>query len=216
MEFLFDLEQGSLEWQIVRHAKIGGSRSKQLLKKTDTLLFEMISETIEEYNEDDAGFINDAMERGNELEPQARIELGKYLNLEFIQCGWIQSDIKILGISPDGITPDKKISCEIKCPGSKKHVEYCLNDSVPSEHLDQCIHYFTVNPLLEKHYFLSYRPEFIIKPMLVKMLTRESEVNIGTKAKPVIKTIAEVVELKKSVAIELEKEIEQSINKLNF
>lgn len=218
MEFYFDLKQGDTEWLEFRHAKIGGSRSKQLLIKSDTLLFEMIAETVEGFNEDEIedGYINPAMERGNDLEPQARIELGKYLNLEFLECGWIQSEIPILGISPDGITKNLKTSCEIKCPGSKKHTEWCINNVVPHEHLDQCIHYFTVNPLLEKHYFMSYRPEFNLKPIFVKELTLNSEVNIGTKAKPIIKTIAEVVELKKERAIELEKQIEQSINKLKF
>ena len=66
-----------------------------------------------------------------------------------------------------------------------------------------------------KEHFMSYRPESI-KTMFIKLLTRESLVNIGTEARPVVKTIKEVIELHTVAVKELEIKIEQSINQLKF
>ena len=134
---------------------------------------------------------------------------------KFLEVGWIQSENQLIGVSPDGITECEKIGCEIKCPEAKEHLRTCLANEIPLKHIDQCIHNFFVNPKLEKFYFMSYRPESI-KPMFVKFLTRESLVNIGTEAKPVLKTINQVIELHTVAVKELEIKIEQSINKLKF
>lgn len=217
MKIYRDVEQGTIEWHEIKHGKIGGTRSKQLLTKSDTLLIEMIAETVEPFDEDSINdFMNDAMARGVEMEPGARKALIQYTGLDFQEVGWIQSDIPILGISPDGLTLDERTACEIKCLGAKKHIEICMNNEIPSDFIDQCIHYFTVIDGLERLFFLSYRPEFTIKPMFIKVLELDTEVNIGTKARPVLKTVAEVVEMKKQAAIELQEQINNSINNLKF
>lgn len=217
MKIYRDVEQGTIEWHEMKHAKIGGTRSKQLLTKSDTLLIEMIAETVEPFDEESINdFMNDAMVRGIEMEPEARKALIQYTGLDFQEVGWVQSDIPILGISPDGLTLDERTACEIKCLGAKKHIEICMNNEIPSDFIDQCIHYFTVIDVLERLFFLSYRPEFTIKPMFIKVLELDTEVNIGTKARPVIKTVGEVVEMKKQAAIELQEQINNSINNLKF
>lgn len=217
MKIYRDIEQGAIEWHEIKHGKIGGTRSKQLLTKSDTLLIEMIAEAVEPFDEDAINdFMNDAMARGVEMEPEARKALNLYRGLDFQEVGWVQSDIPVLGISPDGLTLDERTACEIKCLGAKKHIEICMNNEIPSDFIDQCIHYFTVIDGLERLFFLSYRPEFTIKPMFIKVLELDTEVNIGTKARPVLKTVAEVVELKKQAAIELQEQINNSINNLKF
>ena len=131
--------------------------------------------------------------------------------------GWLQcEENEYLGISPDGITECETISAEIKCPNSKKHLSTIRANEIPSDNIHQCLHYFTVNPKLEKHYFCSYRPENIYKPIFVKELTRDSIVNLGTKAKPVLKTISEWVLIAKLGAKELQEQIKTELNNLNF
>jgi len=65
-------------------------------------------------------------------------------------------------------------------------------------------------------YFCSYRPENIYKPIFVKELTLESIVNLGTKAKPILKTISEWVDIARNEANELAEQIEIELNKLKF
>jgi len=217
MKVHFEVEQGSLDWFLLKHGKVGGTRAKGLYLKTDTLFYDLLSEHTERYDEDneDEGYTSDAMERGKYLEPQARLELNAYTGLEFLECGWIQSDIELLGISPDGITADLTAQCEIKCLGAKNHLRACLGGEIPLEYIPQCVHAFTVNSRLARLFFLAYRPESP-KAMFVRELKRVSEVNIGTLARPVIKTVTECVELSKAEALRLETELKETINNLNF
>ena len=213
----FNIEQHSSEWFEIRHGKIGGTRAKELFVKSDTLFYKLLAETIEPFDEDaEESFQSEAMERGNFLEPQARIELQKYTGLEFIECGWIQSDNELMGISPDGITADFTIQIEVKCPGAIAHLKMCVADAIPLEYINQCVHAFTVNDKLEKLYFVSYRPECAIKPLFVKELTRDSLVNNGTIAKPVMVEISHLVTVSYVEAELLQEKIKETINKLNF
>lgn len=189
------LVQGTEEWHRMKWGKVGGSSSKGLFVPSDTLLYQLLAESTEEFEMDEDSYISGDMQRGIELEPLGRVELGKFAGVEFLEAGWLQSsENELLGISPDGITQDLKVSCEIKCPGSKKHISTVYTREIPSDNIHQCLHYFTVNPDLEKHYFASFRPESKY-PLWPKLLTKDSLVNLGTKAKPVVKKIGEWVEV---------------------
>ena len=121
-----------------------------------------------------------------------------------------------MGISPDGITADFTIQIEVKCPGAIAHLKMCVADAIPLEYINQCVHAFTVNDKLEKLYFVSYRPECAIKPLFVKALTRDSLVNNGTIAKPVMAEISHLVTVSYVEAELLQEKIKETINKLNF
>jgi predicted phage-related endonuclease len=211
-----DVKQGSIEWHEARYRKIGGSTAKGLLTPTDTLLLELVAEFSEDF-ELNEGYQSEDMVRGTELEPYAREELNKATALLFVDIGWLQcEEIPLLGISPDGITDDDRFSCEIKCPAAKRHTETILSNEIPLDNIHQCVHYFVVNPKLEKHYFVSFRPENNYRPFFMKELTRDSLVNLGTKAKPVIKPIWEWVLVYKANAMELQGRIDSELEKLRF
>jgi hypothetical protein len=209
-----EVEQKSLEWHELKWGKIGGTLSAGLLVKSDTLLIDILSQRLEEFEPTDSWESAD-MARGNELEPFAVEYLETYLGVKFERTGWLQcEDNELLGISPDGITEDETQACEIKCFARKKHTEILLNDSIPLDNLNQLVHYFTVNPKLEKLHFFCYRPESV--KHFHKELTRETIVNLGTKAKPIEKTISEwVKELRKKADVLL-KEIKEKEESINF
>lgn len=211
-----NVEQQTLEWFELKWGKIGGTDSKSLLTgKYETLFYRLLQERLEEF-EPSEGFSNEAMERGNELEPFAREYLSNYLGVEFKEYGWLQSSSnELIGISPDGLTEDETISCEIKCLGGKAHYSILINDEIPLDKIAQCIHYFTINPKLEKHYFLAFRPE--APKHFIKELNRESLVNIGTDSKKVLKTIKECVDLSNKNAEKLLNELkEKELNLLEL
>jgi len=213
---IFNMEQGSKEWHKIRYGKVGGSTSKRLHVKGDDLLNELVACQLEPFDPTAESFQNEAMKRGNELEPFGRAELSSYLGVEFNEVGWIQSgQSEILGISPDGITPSQKVACEIKCPSAKKHIEYIRGNEIPLEYIHQCIHYFAVIEGLEVLYFASFRPE-CAKPLFVKELRLTDEVNIGTEARPKFATVESVVEDKIRIAQEMESEIKSIVNQINF
>jgi len=213
---IINVKQGTPEWHEKRYRKVGGTLSKGLFTKGDTLKLDLLGQFLEDFEDVDS-YTNPAMERGHELEPYALKEAIKYTGLNFVNAGWLQcEEIDVLGISPDGITEDKKHAVEIKCPSSKKHIETILNGGIPLDHIHQCLHYFTINPDLESLTFVSFRPENKLKPLYCATITRDSEINLGTKSKPVLSTVSNWVEVAKAKATELENEIKESIKQLEF
>jgi hypothetical protein len=235
MQIYRDFEQGSEAWFRIKHGKIGGTRAKGLYIDSETLTLDILSERVEEFNEDDEdNYASQAMMYGIDLEPQARYELGKYLGLYFEEIAWIQSNIPILGVSSDGLTKCETISCEIKCPQRKKHVLNCLDPGVPKDYIHQCIHNFTCNDKLETIYFASYRPQNNYIPLSVRKLTRDSIVDVGLKKKgkiwedrghglkeyvdnrPDLRTVQEWVELSQIEALKIETDVKKYIEQLSF
>jgi len=211
----YNITQRTDAWHNMKHGKIGGTRAAGLFVKSDTLAIELASEISEEWEQEDS-FVNSAMQRGIDLEPLAIEQLEIYTGLKFIQVGWIEStDNPMLGISPDGITECETIQCEIKCPGRKKHFENCLNDGIDKEYFHQLIQAFTVNDKLNRIVFASFRPEALL-PLSVRELTRESVIDLGTAAKPNLKTVQEWVDVAKVAAEQIQKDIDRMIDKLKF
>jgi hypothetical protein len=210
-----DIIQGTADWLELRHGKITGTASKGLFIKSDTLLIDLISQHIEDW-ELEYSYSSADMVRGTELESYAREAISDELFISFKEIGFIQNAaIPILGLSPDGITEDDTIMLEIKCPRAKKHTETLLANEIPSDNIHQVLHYFTVNPKLETMYFASYRPESKVKSLWYKALTKDSEIDLGTKAKPNIKTVEEWVGIAREEAEKLNHELNMALLKLN-
>lgn len=209
-----DLVQKSIEWFELKWGKIGGTLSKGLFVNSDTLFIDLLSQHLEDFEPSDS-FENESMQRGNELEPFAIEYLEGYSGYKFNSFGWLQSEKnELLGLSPDGLTEDLKVGAETKCFARKKHTEILLSQEIPLEHVHQLVHYFTVNPSLEKIYFCAYRPESVKN--FVKELTLESKVNIGTKARPKIMTIEAVRDYSLEKADELLKRINETKEEIKF
>lgn len=214
MKIYYNIEQCTPEWFELKYGKVGGSASKGLFVPSDTLLLELLAEMTEPFELEEDGYESSDMIRGKELEPYARSEAEKYAGVKFLVPGWLQcEEIPILGISPDGITEDLTITGEFKCPGAKKHISTVYNNEIPADNIHQSLHYFTVNPFCQKHYFVSFRPESNY-PLWVKLLTRESIIDLGTKAKPNCKTVREWVKIAKFNALELEANLNITLKQL--
>lgn len=210
----FEIEQGSESWHRIRYGKVGGVLAKSLLGKPETLINEIGSCSLEPFSMEEDSYVNADMQRGVDLEPMHRAEMSKYIaaelgipGFELLQCGWLQNTIiPVLGISPDGISADLTIQFEGKCPGKNKHAATLYGGVIPDDNIEQCLHAFTVNPLLERLYFGSFRPE-CEHPLFAKCMTRSTVVDLGTKAKPVCKPVSEWVSIMQSAAIVLQENV---------
>lgn len=209
MKVYKEIEQGSLEWYQIRYGKVGGSSSSQLHVKSDTLLNELVSCRMEPFDPDEAdGFKSAAMERGNELEPEAREVLSVSTGVQFEEFGWLEMDeCSIMGISPDGMTSDRRIGCEIKCPSRSTHARYVREDVLPLDYVDQVVQFFAVNDDLEEVWFCSYRPESVVHLFKV-LVTRDSLVNSGTKAKPVMLPVSVYAMNKRVLGLQLAESVQ--------
>ncbi len=234
MQVYNDFGQGSIEWLRMRWGKIGGTRASSLYTDSDTLMLHLLSEMTEPFDPDEEEYESDAMAWGKQWEYEARQELIRYTGIQFKEVGWVQSEIGLIGVSPDGLTDDFTIGCEIKCPQRKKHVENCLNPDIPKDHIRQCIHNFTVNSKLKEFYFVSYRPVNTLKKLSVRKITRDSIVDVGLTKKttvyedrgkgykdyvatvPDLRTVQEWVTFCKEKTLEIQAKLIENYKKIEF
>jgi len=203
----FDIRQGTEDWWRIKYGKVGGTHCKSLLGDPETLINHIGACMLEPFEMEDEGYINAEMQRGNELEPLHRIEISKYAEVEFLECGWLQNEIiPIIGISPDGITKDLTIGWEGKAPGKVKHAATLYGGIIPIDNARQCVHYFSANKYLEKIYFSSFRPECNY-PLFVREATLDTVVNLGTPKTPVNKTVRDWVAIYQAAAITLQENV---------
>lgn len=225
-----ELLQCTLDWYEIRWGKIGGTLSSGLLIKSDTLFLDILSQQIEEFELEES-YESQAMIDGRDNEVFAVEYLESYFNVKFERPGWLQSvQFPLLGISPDGLTEDETIACEVKCLKRKAHTSVLLENDIPMTHRAQCVHYFTVNPKLEKLYFMAFRPNSV--KHFVKEITRSTKIDLGWTEKskvkedrglgikeyvcsiPVIKTVAEWADIAQLEAVKLQEQINESIKQI--
>ena len=172
-----DCEQGSHEWHCLRHGRVTGTTLKSALgskKVQETLMMRVISERMTEPMIDDINAPQ--VVRGKEMEPQARLAVIKHTGLEFAETGFLVSDeFDGFGFSPDGIyEQDGKIigGIELKCPGSKNHVEYIFGNCVPADYEYQVKAPFIMSDDVQWWYFASYDDRNYQIPLFVTKVSR--------------------------------------------
>jgi len=132
---ILDHEQGSEEWLASRLGKPSASNFKKLVttkgepsKQAVGYIHELIGERLT--GESDSFYTNEHMERGNELESDARQAYEFIHDVNITEHGFILHDSGEYGCSPDGVIyQDEKIvsGLEIKCPKASTMVKYHLN-----------------------------------------------------------------------------------------
>jgi len=177
------VEQGTEEWKKLRLGKITGTRLKGIRSSNNLpIIDEMISEIV--VGEAEFIFLNEAMKRGNDLEPKARNLYIEKTGINIEEVGFcISIDNDYIGLSPDGLTEDRTGAIEIKCPSTKRHVQNIRMDKIPSDYKDQVLMYFIINEKLQWLDFISFDDRFTAKPMWVKRITRkelEEEIKIAS------------------------------------
>ena len=163
------------DWHQLREGNITGSVAKQVKTSGDAFLYETLAFMTTKRKRKDLKGVKD-VERGNELEPEARKAYMKETGAEVVEVSYI--DRGRIGISPDGIIykPARNLYIEklieIKCPDTNNHIRYILTDKVPKEHIDQIIHGFVVCEGVDEIDFVSYCPAFRFKPLHIITVRR--------------------------------------------
>lgn len=174
---IFDCEQGSPEWRAARlgiptASEFAAIKAKGEGKTRRTYMMKLIGELMT--GEPSEGFSNSHMERGHEMEPDARNLYAFRLDIEPVQVGFIRNGRK--GASPDSLIALNGM-CEIKTKLPHLQAEVLLADRLPPEHVAQCQGNLWV---AEREWidFVSYWPKM---PLFVKRVYRD-EIYIKTLA----------------------------------
>jgi len=158
---ILDLPQRSQQWFEARLGVITGSRAKQVFAKNnlpfiDELIAERMTGTIPD------SFTSDAMKHGILFEPEAIRVYEETTKNKVEEIGFCVHDkYPFIAVSPDGLVKvDGKYqgAVEVKCPSSKKHIEYIRIGRVPAEYKAQVLHYFVVVDDLQWLDFVTYDP----------------------------------------------------------
>ena len=137
------MEQRTPEWYAARVGKVTASRVADLMAKTKTgygasrgnYMAELLCERLT--GEQAERFTNAEMQRGTDLEPQARAAYAFIHSVQVNECGFVAHPvISAFGASPDGLIGDIGL-VKIKCPNTATHVDYLLSQTVPGKYETQ-------------------------------------------------------------------------------
>ncbi len=172
---IHECEQGSPEWYAARLGKVTASCFGKAIaggqgKTRKTYMIDLIAERMTEESQN--GYSNAVMQRGSEVEPEARLYYEQLNGCEVQQVGFIERDGDT-GASPDGLVgPDGMI--EIKCPNSATHIQYILDDRIPPVHKPQVQGQLWV---AERKWcdFVSFDPRVYQKPYFHERVYRDDD-----------------------------------------
>ena len=161
-----DFEQGSPEWFAARVGIPSASVFDKLITSKGALstsrqklLYKLAGERV--LGEKEEGYTNGAMQRGIELEPEARALFEFITDLKVKEVGLCYYDErKDRSCSPDGLIETGMTlmeGLEIKCPELATHIEYLIGDKLPTKYFQQVQGSMYISGL-EKWHFMSYYP----------------------------------------------------------
>ena len=192
---VINIEQGSEAWFQERCGRFTASKFSTLMSGKSTkgykdLILDIAGEAIT--GEVEESYSNANMERGKDLEPEARQEFTELIS-DVKEVGFCLPDSDIAewcGVSPDGMLPDGAI-LEIKCPLRKTHLNYLRNDRLPNEYKWQVQGQIFVTGA-PYGYFMSYYPN--MKPFILKVERDEQMItDLETRIKEAITEVKEII-----------------------
>jgi len=137
-----DFEQGSPEWFAARSGIPSASCFDKIVtskglpsKQRKAYLYQLAGEAI--IGEKTEGYSNAAMERGVEMEAEARRYYEFMNDVDVKEVALCYHDArKLFSCSPDGLVGDEG-GVEIKCPKIHTHLEYLFKGVLPTKYYQQ-------------------------------------------------------------------------------
>lgn len=199
MRILRDLEQGSEDWLKARLGIPTASNFSKLItstgaksKQADGYLNTLVAETL--MGKPTEFYSNEHMDRGTELEPEARAWYEFHTDKSVEEVGFVLRDDGLVGASPDGLTDQSGV--EFKCPKAETHIGYLRKGKIPTTYVPQvqgCIWICE----RESWDFVSYHPDM---PAMLITVHRDSRFIATLES-----FVDELMDRKATVMAELEK-----------
>ena len=169
---IYNFEQRTDEWYAIRRSKLSASNASIIAtngKGLETYVYTLMSEYYS--NGEKEHYVNVDMQRGIDLEPEARIEFEFYTGLDVQEVGFVELN-EFCGVSPDGLIGDDGL-IEIKCPKDEVYFRLLLDGKIRPEYIAQMQMQMFVTE--RKYcYFVSYNPNFE-QSLFIKKIERDEE-----------------------------------------
>ena len=176
---IHNVEQGTEEWLNLRLGVPTASRFKDIYTSTGkastsvtTYMHQLLAEPVA--GKSIETYANKWMERGTEMEAEARGYYELIRDVEVEQVGFVLNDLA--GCSPDGLTDRGGV--EIKCPKAETHIKYLLGGKCPAEYFPQVQGCMWLCERQEWD-FISYHPDL---PQFILTVYRDDKWLDGLKA----------------------------------
>jgi putative phage-type endonuclease len=141
---IMDLIQSTADWRLARVGSLGASRIHDVVTRTRSgwaasrasVLADLVCERLTGIPTE--VYVTPAMQRGSELEPEARAAYEFQRDVEVELVGLVRHPA-IVGshCSPDGLVGQSGLA-EIKCPATRAHLTALLSGNIPERYADQC------------------------------------------------------------------------------
>ena len=169
---IYNFEQRTEDWYNIRKGKMTASNAETIIangKGLETYIYNLMAEYYSSAEKEN--YINADMQRGIDLEPEARLEFEFYTNLDVQEVGFIEHN-EFIGVSPDGLIGDDGL-IEIKCPNDSIYFKLLLSNNIKPEYIAQMQMQMYVTDR-QYCYFVSYNPNFE-KSLYIKKISRDEE-----------------------------------------
>jgi putative phage-type endonuclease len=182
---IHEMLQRTPEWYALRKGKLTASHADVIAaagRGLDTYILKLVADSFSSADPD--SYTNEHLQRGIELEDQARELYSLTTGHEVKQVGFIELN-ELIGCSPDGLVGEDG-GIEIKCHDNKEHFRLLIGEPIDSAYLWQIQmslfitgrkwwNYVAYNPTFEKNLLIK---RFIIDPLMIGKLTEG--IMIGT------------------------------------
>lgn len=149
------MNQNTPEWLELRKKKIGSSDAPIILEKSPWMTpFQLFCQKLSLVPERKRSV---AMQRGLDMEAQARHAFENITGIIMFPQVIISSDFDFMMASMDGIDIEGKHAVEIKCPGKEDH-QKAMDGVVPEKYIPQLQHQMIVAKL-EMIFYFSYNTQ---------------------------------------------------------
>lgn len=169
---IHNFEQRTEDWYNIRKGKMTASNAETIIangKGLETYIYNLMAEYYSSAEKEN--YINSDMQRGIDLEPEARLEFEFYTDLDVQEVGFIEYN-DFIGVSPDGLIGDDGL-IEIKCPNDSIYFKLLLSNNIKPEYIAQMQMQMYVTDR-QYCYFVSYNPNFE-KSLYIKKINRNEE-----------------------------------------
>ena len=169
---IYNFEQRTEDWYNIRKGKMTASNAETIIangKGLETYIYNLMAEYYSSAEKEN--YINADMQRGIDLEPEARLEFEFYTDLDVQEVGFIEYN-DFIGVSPDGLIGDDGL-IEIKCPNDSIYFKLLLSNNIKPEYIAQMQMQMYVTER-QYCYFVSYNPNFE-KSLYIKKINRDEE-----------------------------------------
>ncbi|AUR89450.1 restriction endonuclease type II-like protein [Vibrio phage 1.123.O._10N.286.48.F3] len=179
------VEQQSIEWEMMRLGVITCSRAKDILSGRTSrgyrgYVYELCTEISTKAPSRSKVFRAKPLEHGNEFEPQARGLFSGLTGKKVDEVGFLYKDESMrVGLSPDGVIYEEDTGLELKCPwGPENHWEFIDTGLIPAADSDKWKKQVQMSMWVtgcDNWYFATFEPEMTRKGLMHGLFDRDEK-----------------------------------------